>query len=231
MVGNRTEVVDVRSDAGMSDPLEGDPRVATYFGAAWPAVSRFAALLREQGVRRGLLGPNEAGRLWERHLLNSAGACALLPATGVLADLGSGGGLPGVVLAAMRPEAHVVLLEPMERRTDWLTFVVSELGLANARVIRGRAEDVAGTLVVDAMTARAVSSLDNLLRWAAPLVRTGGQLFAIKGARAGEEAAAAGGSTRQYGWVELGVIEAGTLPDVQVARIVRATRGGSSHVR
>lgn len=223
-----------RSDSTVAlvDPLDGDERLPEYFGTAWPAVSRFAALLREHGVTRGLLGPNEAGRLWERHLLNSAGGVALLPETGTLVDLGSGGGLPGIVLAALRPAARVVLLEPMERRTDWLHLVVDELGLANAEVLRGRAEDVAGHLSADALTARAVSSLDNLFRWAAPLVHDGGGLYAIKGARAAEEVAAAGKAATKTGWSDVHVELAETVAGVEVTRVVRATRvGGARGVR
>lgn len=230
MVDGR-EATEVRSPDAV-DPLEGDARLSSYFGVAWPAVAGFARLLRTHGVERGLIGPNESGRLWERHLLNSAGAASLLPMAGTLVDLGSGGGLPGIVIAAMRPRAHVVLLEPMERRTEWLQFAVRELGLDNADVVRARAEDVAGSLRADALTARAVSSLENLVRWAAPLVRIGGGLFAIKGARAAEEAGAAMSAARRRGWSELRVEEAPTLADVEVTRVVRATRtDGALRVR
>jgi 16S rRNA (guanine527-N7)-methyltransferase len=195
-------------------------------------VQGFAVLLRTHGVERGLLGPNEAGRLWERHLLNSAGVVSLLPRAGTFVDLGSGGGLPGIVLAAMRPEAQVVLLEPMERRTDWLRFVVGELGLSNAQVLRGRAEDVVGAVRADAMTARAVSSLDNLYRWAAPLVRPGGGLFAIKGAKAADEVAAAASSARRRGWTDVRVEDVATVDGVEPTRVVRAVRsGGAADVR
>lgn len=226
-----TRPADVTRAAGLVDPLEGDERLPGYFGGAWPAVQGFAALLLQHGVTRGLLGPNEPGRLWERHLLNSAAGVALLPETGTLIDLGSGAGLPGVVLAAMRPAARVVLLEPMERRTDWLSFVVAELGLANADVVRARAEDVAGSLVGDAVTARAVSSLDNLLAWAAPLVRTGGGLYAIKGARAADEASAATAVAQRLGWSGVRVEEASTLPGVEATRVVIAVRSGGRRVR
>ncbi len=214
----------VFSAVATGDPLEGDPRLPVFFGDAWPAVSHYADLLREHGVTRGLLGPNEPTRLWERHLLNSAAGSALLPRSGTLVDLGSGGGLPGVVLAAMRPEAHVVLLEPMERRTDWLRFVVGELGLANTEVVRGRAEDVAGRLVADAVTARAVSSLDKLFRWAAPLVRADGELFALKGSRAAEEVTAAAGAAKKCGWSGVRVVDATTIDGVEPTRVVRAVR-------
>lgn len=232
MADGGRDALEVHISAPTGDPLQGDERLPAYFGAAWPAVSGFAELLTLHGVERGLLGPNEPVRLWERHLLNSAGGVALLPQSGTLVDLGSGGGLPGIVLAAMRPGAHVVLLEPMERRTDWLRFVVDELGLANAEVRRGRAEDAAGTLTADALTARAVSSLDNLFRWAGPLVRARGELYAIKGARAAEEVAEAAGAARHRGWSDVRVEEVPTLDGVEATHVVRATRvGGSARVR
>lgn len=211
-----------------ADPFDDDPRLPGYFADAWPTVSAFAALLREQGVVRGLLGPNEPARLWERHLLNSAAASALLPTTGTLVDLGSGAGLPGVVLAAMRPAARVVLLEPMERRVEWLRVVVDELGLANTEVLRARAEEVAGSLVADAVTARAVSALDNLYRWSAPLVRPEGGLYAIKGERASDEVAAASKVAAKAGWTRAEVIVVEALPGAGPTRVVRAVRRGAS---
>lgn len=232
VVDGGRDAVEVRPVADVIDPLDGDERLPGYFGTAWPAVKGFAQLLRRHGVERGLLGPNEPGRLWERHLLNSAGVAALLPATGTVIDLGSGAGLPGVVVAAMRPRLHVVLLEPMERRVAWLQLVVSELALDNVEVVRGRAEDVAGTLRAEALTARAVSSLENLFRWAAALVRPGGEMFAIKGARAAEEVTAASATARRSGWAGVHVVEARTLAGVEVTRVVRAARtGGSPSVR
>lgn len=232
-------MADTKQSAGVvagadqaQDPLQGDDRLPVYFGDAWPAVSGFAELLREHGAVRGLLGPNEASRLWERHLLNSAAGAALLPPVGTLVDLGSGGGLPGIVLAAMRPDAHVILLEPMERRTEWLRFVVEELQLGNAEVVRGRAEDVVGQLMADALIARAVSALDKLFRWAAPLVRPGGELFALKGSKAAEEVAAARGESQKSGWSDVRVVGATTISGVEPTHVVRAVRTkGSARVR
>lgn len=229
--GGRDMAGPVTVDGGV-DPLEDDGRLPLFFGDAWPAVRGFALLLRAHGVERGLLGPNESARLWERHLLNSAGVVASLPTTGTIVDLGSGGGLPGIVVAAMRPDARVVLLEPMERRTDWLRYVVDALALRNAEVLRGRAEDVSGELLADALTARAVSSLENLFRWAAPLVRLGGGLHAVKGARAAEEVAIAAKAAARTGWSQVRVDEVETLEGVEVTRIVRAVRqGGPTRVR
>ena len=211
-----------------TDPLDDDPRLQEYFGAAWPVLAGFAGLLRRYGAERGLIGPNESSRLWERHLLNSAGAAACLPDRGIVVDLGSGAGLPGIVLAAMRPQVQVVLVEPMERRTDWLHLVAGELQLTNVEVRRGRAEELVGTLRADVVTARALSALSNLFRWAAPLVRSGGQLCAIKGSRAAHEVAEAASSAAQYGWADVHVKEVETLTGVEVTRIVHAVRKGKA---
>lgn len=146
---------------------------------AW--VERYAAALADQGVLRGLLGPREVPRLWERHLLNSAAVAPSLPSTGVVVDLGSGAGLPGVVLACMRPELSFVLVEPMLRRTDWLREVVDVVGLDNVEVRRARAEELVGEVAADVVTARAVAPLDRLAGWALPLCRVGGELLALEG--------------------------------------------------
>ena len=225
-------MMEIEAVDGPVDPFEDDARLEQYFAGAWPVVRAFAELLRAHGAERGLLGPNEAARIWDRHLLNCAAGVALLPTAGTLLDLGSGAGLPGVVLSAMRPDAHVVLLEAMERRADWLHLVVSELALTNTEVIHGRAEDVAGELVVDAVTARAVSSLENLFRWSAPLVRIGGGFYAIKGARAADEVSAARRAARRHGWSGLRVEEVSSLVGVEATHVVVAERVvGPSSVR
>ncbi|MDM7830149.1 16S rRNA (guanine(527)-N(7))-methyltransferase RsmG [Cellulomonas edaphi] len=214
-----------------SDPLDGDPRLPTYFGSAWPAVTGFHELLVSDGVLRGLIGPREVSRLWERHLLNSAAVVPFLPATGRIVDLGSGAGLPGVVVAAMRPDAEVVLLEPMERRTDWLSEVAERLELANVVVRRGRAQDVHGDLVADAVTSRAVASLDKLYRWSLPLLSRGGVLVAMKGEKAQDEVDAAAAVGARLGAGPAEVLVAESLPGVDVTRIVRAVREDVRRVR
>ena len=201
------------------DPLAGDERLPALFGGAWPAVERFHAMLREDGVLRGLVGPREVGRLWERHLVNSAAVVPFLPEHGRIVDVGSGAGLPGVVVAAMRPAAEVVLLEPMERRTDWLTEVVDRLGLANVQVLRGRAEDV-GELDADAVTARAVAALEKLYGWTLPLLRVGGRLVALKGGRAQAEVDAATEIGHTLGGGEPAVHVAPTLPGLDPTTVV-----------
>ena len=221
-----------RADAGSSDapeesgtdPWEGDPRLTEFFGAAWPAVERFASLLREHGEVRGLLGPREQSRLWERHLLNSAAVVQYLPAEGTIVDVGSGAGLPGVVIAAMRPQADVVLMEPMERRTLWLDEVVTELGLENVRVLRGRAEEYDGAIEADAVTARAVAAMDKLVRWCLPLVRPGGVLVALKGRSVAQELEKAKYVIRRVGGEPAEVLEAPTVPGVESTTVVRVMR-------
>ena len=206
------------------DPLEGDARLPEYFGAAWPTVSRFAAMLREQGELRGLLGPREQSRLWERHLLNSAAVVQHLPRTGAIADVGSGAGLPGIVVAAMLPEAELVLIDPMERRTQWLEEVVAELGLSNVRVVRARAEELDGALEADAVTARAVAAMDKLARWCLPLLRDGGSLVALKGRSAGDELEKAKYVLRKLGGDAGEVLDAPTIPGVDSTTVVRVMR-------
>ncbi|MFS3127760.1 16S rRNA (guanine(527)-N(7))-methyltransferase RsmG [Nocardioides sp. Bht2] len=149
---------------------------------------RYTAWLADAGVVRGLIGPREVPRLWERHVLNCAVVNEALPSTPfTLCDIGSGAGLPGLVLAIMRPDAEITLVEPLLRRTDFLTEVADDLGLSNVTVHRGRAEDLAGLQQFDVVTSRAVAPLDRLLRWSMPLVAPTGQLVAMKGSSAAEE--------------------------------------------
>lgn len=201
-----------------------DPRVVGVLGEAHPAMVRYAALLADAGVVRGLIGPREVPRLWERHLLNSAVVAAHLPASGTVVDVGSGAGLPGVVLAAMRPDLEVVLLEPMERRVAWLREVIEYLGLRNARVLRGRAEDVAGELAVEAVTARAVAPMDRLAGWTMPLLGVGGVLLAMKGSRATEELEAAAPVLAAWGGGTAEVLNEPALAGSTPTTIVKVVR-------
>ncbi|MGH3900670.1 MAG: 16S rRNA (guanine(527)-N(7))-methyltransferase RsmG [Pseudonocardiaceae bacterium] len=169
-----------------------DVRVAaqTVFGDRYALAERYVALLAGPGVVRGLIGPREADRLWERHILNSAVLGELVPEGCRVLDVGSGAGLPGIPLALARPDLTINLLDPMARRVAWLQEVVAELGLA-VSVHRGRAEDphVRDELGdTDIVTARAVAPLGRLASWSLPLVTPGGRLFAVKGATAHEEA-------------------------------------------
>lgn len=157
------------------------------FGDALPVAERYAAFLAEAGVERGLIGPREVDRLWERHLINCAVVSAAVPADAQVVDVGSGAGLPGVVLAIVRPDLRVTLLEPLLRRTTFLNECVDMLDLPNVEVRRARAEEVAGEFSVDVATARAVAPLERLVTWALPLLRPGGELLALKGERAAAE--------------------------------------------
>lgn len=215
------------ADEDATDPLEGDDRLPSFFGDAWPRVQLFHRMLVEDGELRGLIGPREVGRLWERHLLNSAAAVPFLPRSGVVVDVGSGAGLPGIVVAAMRPDAHVVLVEPMERRTVWLEDVVTATGLTNVTVQRARAQELEGAIEADAVTARAVAALDKLFRWTVPLVRPGGVVVALKGSRARDELAASATTIRKLRLTDAAVHEAPTIPGLEPTYVVTAVRGGS----
>lgn len=167
----------------MSAPAEADD----VFGEALPVAVHYARILADQGVLKGLIGPREVERLWERHLINCAVVAELIPENSTVIDLGSGAGLPGLVLAIVRSDLSVTLLEPLLRRTTFLSACVEELRLPNVEVRRARAEDVIGDYAADVVTARAVAPLDRLSMWAVPLLRPGGQLLALKGERAAGE--------------------------------------------
>jgi 16S rRNA (guanine527-N7)-methyltransferase len=195
------------------------------FGARLPLAARYVDLLTEHGVLRGLIGPREVPRLWQRHILNSAVVAELIPVGATVVDVGSGAGLPGVSLAIARPDLTVTLLEPMARRVDWLTDVVAELGIP-VDVVRGRAEepDVRRRLGgADVVTARAVAPLAKLAGWCLPLVRPGGQLVALKGESASDELARDAELVRQTGGSELSVVSCGAdvLPVPTTVIVVR----------
>jgi len=159
------------------------------FGERLGIAQRYAELLATAGVERGLLGPREVDRIWDRHLLNSAAVAELLQPGERVIDIGSGAGLPGIPLAIARPDLEVVLLEPLLRRSEFLTEVVDELGLA-VEVVRGRAEDPGVRNRFgdrDAAVSRAVAALDKLTKWSMPLLRPDGRMLAIKGERASDE--------------------------------------------
>jgi 16S rRNA (guanine527-N7)-methyltransferase len=214
------------------------PEAALVFGDALARAVRYAELLATDGVTRGLIGPRETDRLWDRHLLNCAVVAELLPDPGgqdhsdrepvELVDIGSGAGLPGVVLALMRPALHVVLLEPLLRRAVFLTECVAELGLENVTVLRARAEEkqTRAAVAADVVTARAVAPLDRLAVLAAGLLRPGGQLLAIKGQSAAEELAAAKPVLTRLGVRSAEVLEAGHGMVVSATTVVRVVIPG-----
>jgi 16S rRNA (guanine527-N7)-methyltransferase len=197
---------------------------ASVFGPALATAEAFAAVLATRGVAQGLIGPREVPRLWDRHLLNCAVVAELIDGQcRTLVDIGSGAGLPGLVLAMLRPEVEITLLEPMERRCRFLAECVTELGLGNASVLRGRAEEVgrAGLLRADVATARAVAPLPRLAELAAGLVRPGGTVLAIKGINAQEELENAGPVLRRIGARSAEVVRAGQGKVIPAATVVR----------
>ena len=199
-------------------------RAQDFLGEGFGRVSAFADALAAEGVLRGLIGPRELPRLWERHLLNSAALLPYLPSTGTVVDVGSGAGLPGVVIACARPDLRVVLVEPMERRALWLTEVAESIGLPGVEVVQRRAEELHGRLTADVVTARAVAPLDRLMSWCFPLVGDHGSLVAMKGSRAQEEATAASALIERLGGAPPEVLSAGTIPGVTPTTVVRVVR-------
>lgn len=158
------------------------------FGDRLPLAKRYAELLAGSGVIRGLIGPRESPRLWDRHILNCAVVTELIDPDSTVVDVGSGAGLPGLVMSIRRPDLTVTLVEPLLRRVRWLEEVIADLGLLNVTVARGRAETLWDELApADVVTSRAVSALANLAVWSVPLVRPGGWWLPMKGASVAEE--------------------------------------------
>ncbi len=204
--------------------VEAEPSAAaTLFGARIDLARSFTAELARRGEELGLIGPRELPQLWTRHILNSALLAPLLEARGRVADVGSGAGLPGLVLAIARPDVSFTLIEPMERRVDWLTSEAARLGLENVTVLRARAEDVADDVVVDQVTARAVSALSKLIPLTVPLVRSGGQLILMKGARVDEEIEKARKVILRKRLSDVEVLELGEGVVDETTRVFRAT--------
>jgi 16S rRNA (guanine527-N7)-methyltransferase len=208
--------------------LSPPPAAAAVFGDRLPVVQAYAELLAAAGVERGLLGPREAPRLWERHLLNCAGVAELVEPGSTVLDLGSGAGLPGLVLAAARPDVTVVLCEPLLRRAAFLTEAVEQLGLSGVLVRRARAEELAGAVLVDAVTARAVAPLERLAGWGLPLLRPGGRLLALKGEQAEAELEQAGAALRAAGGTGARVVEVGRPELGSAARVVVVERSATA---
>lgn len=209
------------------------------FGAGLSSAAKYAELLAGPGVERGLIGPRETPRLWERHLLNCALVADLLPQGATFVDVGSGAGLPGVPMLLRRPDLSAVLLEPMQRRVDFLTDVVRSLGLAaRVRVVRARADDEpspgrkTGIPVEPSewVTARAVAPLDRLVKWCLPLLVPGGALLAMKGANAEWELRESRAALRRAGAgkVEIVTLGAGASSDATRVVIVPRARQGQA---
>ncbi|HJR88689.1 MAG TPA: 16S rRNA (guanine(527)-N(7))-methyltransferase RsmG [Aeromicrobium sp.] len=185
------------------------PGATQYFGDDLTQINRYIDLLTTWGIERGLIGPREAPRIWERHILNCAMVVPRIPRGATVADVGSGAGLPGVVWAIARPDLNVTLIEPLLRRSTFLIEVIDELGLPNVVVLRERAEDVSD--VFDVVTARAVADLGRLSGWCLPLVRPGGVLLALKGESAAAEVAMWNEAMRRSGATDIVVTSYGDV--------------------
>jgi len=197
---------------------------AALFGVHIEKARQFTRALAEHGEERGLIGPLEPPRLWSRHILNSAIAAPLFSAGARVADIGSGAGLPGLVLAISRPDVRWVLIEPMERRVAWLQEQTDALELGNVDVVRGRGEEWKGGPVFDAVTARAVSALRTLIPLTAPLLRSGGELVLLKGANASTEIDAAAKAIKKYRLSDVRVEVIGEGVITEPTRVVLATK-------
>ncbi|RAN71407.1 16S rRNA (guanine(527)-N(7))-methyltransferase RsmG [Bacillus sp. SRB_336] len=179
------------------------------FGGRLDLAKRYVEHLATSGIERGLIGPREVPRLWSRHVLNCAVVAELIDDGARVADVGSGAGLPGLCLAIARPDLHLTLIEPLERRVVWLEEVVMDLGLDNVEIIRARAEQAVEKVECDVVTARAVSALNTLAPLTIPLLGGTGELLAIKGRSAEEEISKAARTIKKLGGIQTEVLTAG----------------------
>ncbi|MBC7590304.1 MAG: 16S rRNA (guanine(527)-N(7))-methyltransferase RsmG [Salinibacterium sp.] len=203
--------------------LENEPTHAeALFGDRIELARKFTEDLARRGEELGLIGPLELPRLWTRHIVNCALVAPLLR-PGRVGDVGSGAGLPGLVLAVARPDCKLVLIEPMERRVDWLRFEAKELGLHNVTVVRARAEDAQLDTPLDQVTARAVTALSKLIPATARLMKHGGEMVFMKGSRVDDEVAAARTVIRKHHLVNVEVLVLGEGVTPELTRVFRAT--------
>jgi 16S rRNA (guanine527-N7)-methyltransferase len=192
----------------------------------FPLINRYVDILQSTAVAWGLLGPREADRLWDRHILNSAALSGLLAPDGAVADVGSGAGLPGIPLAILRPDLRMTLIEPLLRRATFLTQTVEELGMTDhVTVVRSRAEDHQQSY--DVVVARAVAPLDRLIGWCNPLLAPGGLILALKGATAGDEIVAANREL-ETARLDAEVLMARAHPEAEPATVVRLRPRGAN---
>jgi len=203
--------------------LEDEPIVAAdLFGERLDLAREYTNDLADRGEELGLIGPLELPRLWSRHILNCALVAPLLK-PGRVGDVGSGAGLPGLVLAIARPDSHLVLIEPMERRVDWLLAESTKLGLDNVTVVRARAEEAKLDKPLNQVTARAVTALKGLIPATAPLLLHGGEMLFMKGGRVDDEIEAAQKIIRRHHLINVEVLVLGEGIVPEVTRVFRAT--------
>lgn len=211
------------ADAAATDWETLDHRaIRAHFGEAFAAVDAYAGFLAAEGELRGLLGPRELERLWERHILNSAAVVPFL-GEGSIVDVGSGAGLPGLVIAAMVGDRPVTLVEPMERRVRWLEEATDRAGLTNVTIVRGRAEEVRGDVRADVVTARAVAPIEKLVKWCAPLLTDTGRMALLKGRSAPDEIERAKHVLRKAGLVAVAE-SAPTIDGLEPTTVVTVRR-------
>ncbi|HHT40446.1 MAG TPA: 16S rRNA (guanine(527)-N(7))-methyltransferase RsmG [Actinomyces sp.] len=189
-------------DSVVEEPTEA---VRELFGQEFSRINHFAQMLIDEGELRGLIGPRELPRLWSRHLVNSAAVLGFIPENVQVMDIGSGAGFPGLVIAISRPDLDVHLVEPMQRRCEWLADVVDEIGIDNVTIHNDRAEELHGLGQSDIVTSRAVANLKKLTRLTMPLVLPGGSMLALKGRKAADEVKAARPAFKklQVDWVKV----------------------------
>lgn len=206
------------------------PAAQQLFGPRLSLAKSYVAHLGTTGVQHGLIGPREIPRLWDRHVLNCAVVADLLEPGASVADVGSGAGLPGIALAIQRPDVKISLVEPLLRRVTWLYRVVDDLQLPNVTVHRGRAQEIAASMKVDVVTARAVAPLENLIAWAFPLLAPQGRLLALKGQSAAEELGRSAGLLRRESLIaELVILGEDLLAEpTRVIAVTRRPRGSGS---
>jgi 16S rRNA (guanine527-N7)-methyltransferase len=210
------------------DDMAAPPGAAEIFGHRLDVAEAYVKLLATAGVERGLIGPRETDRLWDRHILNCGAVAELVAGSARVADIGSGAGLPGIPIAIARPDLQILLIEPLLRRATFLEEAVSELGLSSVSVIRGRAEDPSVKRThsdLDVVTSRAVASLDKLTKWSVPLLRPGGSMYAIKGDRAQTEVDEYRRAMTRLGVSEIRVVKCGVNVLTPPATVVVAQRG------
>ena len=184
-----------------------------FFGAAYPAAQRYAQHLATTGIEWGLIGPREIDRLWTRHILNCAVVAEFIDDSDVVGDVGSGAGLPGIPIALLRPEAQVVLIEPMERRVEWLKMVVDDLGLDNVRIVRARVEELVDEEMFTVVTSRAVKAMTTLIEWTHEVMGPEGRILALKGASVEAELAQTKKLLKRYrlSQPEIHIVDGGIL--------------------
>ena len=197
--------------------MKPSPELLAHFPGREEQIQRYAGLLSSTGIERGLIGPKEGDRIWERHIANCIPITTIIPQGVRVADIGSGAGLPGIVIALARPDLKVSLIEPLQRRVDFLNEVVAELAL-DVEVIRGRAERVKKQFEI--VTARAVAPLEKLIQISWHMIPRGGSLMAIKGESAADEITA---TTLKKG--STAALHEISLPNLPIARVIEVKKG------